>query len=1054
MKRLASHALSALILSLAGASALAAPQQTVTAPTPINVFYSEEFNGGTFINPANVPFTFTLDPGYQVKWLRFTADVTVSNIPDNFATDLVAEITPPGGAPIFVKLIPESSTSGATFRTSNLRPLEGGLFDSGGVWTVRLSDWFGQDLTGASVEQVVTNLTITAEDPVFAEPAGIIDLGAINASTQVSGSLTPFGIQWYKFTLPRIESMRNEYFDVLVDSISSDNLGLVMLFDDGVDVVNFDDFGATGNRGLLSFGVGGGAQNTRSNASGTFDLPTGTYYLGVVRQPYCLLTDLSFFVPWERNPFNVFTYASGPSSTFTVKFNKGERAPVEPTPVETIVANGPTITRNLSLAPNDIKWYRIDTGPADIAPSTSRFIDISTVSPDPTFVAMNLFDASGRVLKTARSSSTPGAIRSNISLGVGSGADLGIATEIDPNSPAGGLITREAVSAGQSGSIVSGVYYLSLDTGLPAGTEDGFREFFDPEEPSVATTATLTIRNGTRAATAPTSTNLGTLVTSATRNTTIGSGQVRWFRFAVTNDITQASNRHVDIRTTGTARDTSIAVFNASGDLIARDEDDGVDDNAWLSFGIGGSTSLGDGTLGAGRDGDLPAGTYFVAVMPGFSGAGQRFAVAGNADGLSGASTLVVSTGTRSAPQPTPDVDLGVVNSTSASSSVVVPDSGVAFVRFTLSEPVTLASGRFLEVATNVFADGNFPVAAVFDSSGAVRSRLIGGSLSSLRSVFGAGTPVSSLPTLLTTDGSGDLEPGTYTLAIAAPGGDWSTLFETSAAPSLAGGTLNVVVAEGVRPPSLTPAATDLGVLGGPARTETSVLDLTTQVTLYRVTVPQAITRSSGLWLDIDTLGTDADGRGANSASLAIYTTDGRLVARDQRNVPFFQSALSFGSSTPIRPLGGLREVDDTGTGQDGELAAGDYIIGVATLGFFFEDGFAIRQLTRPDDGATLRLNIRTNLPAPITRCNPADIAYDNGDPLPPIGAPGGTNNGVTEGDYNLFFATFFDAGAICDIANDDGSPLPPFGVLTTNNGTTEADYNLFFSIFFDGCSL
>jgi len=86
-------------------------------------------------------------------------------------------------------------------------------------------------------------------------------------------------------------------------------------------------------------------------------------------------------------------------------------------------------------------------------------------------------------------------------------------------------------------------------------------------------------------------------------------------------------------------------------------------------------------------------------------------------------------------------------------------------------------------------------------------------------------------------------------------------------------------------------------------------------------------------------------------------------------------------------------------------------------------------------------------------RCNPVDIAFDDGLPLPPVGVPGGINNGVTEGDYNLFFATFFDAGAACDIANDDGSPLPPFGMLTTNNGVTEGDYNLFFSIFFDGCS-
>ncbi len=87
--------------------------------------------------------------------------------------------------------------------------------------------------------------------------------------------------------------------------------------------------------------------------------------------------------------------------------------------------------------------------------------------------------------------------------------------------------------------------------------------------------------------------------------------------------------------------------------------------------------------------------------------------------------------------------------------------------------------------------------------------------------------------------------------------------------------------------------------------------------------------------------------------------------------------------------------------------------------------------------------------------CNPADIAYDNGAPLPPRGAcdPNLVNNGVSEADYNLFFATFFDAGYACDIANDNGSPLPPFGTLTTNNGVTEGDYNLFFAIFFDGCA-
>ncbi len=88
-------------------------------------------------------------------------------------------------------------------------------------------------------------------------------------------------------------------------------------------------------------------------------------------------------------------------------------------------------------------------------------------------------------------------------------------------------------------------------------------------------------------------------------------------------------------------------------------------------------------------------------------------------------------------------------------------------------------------------------------------------------------------------------------------------------------------------------------------------------------------------------------------------------------------------------------------------------------------------------------------LPAP---CSPADIATDDGIPLISATAQS-SNNGVTEGDYNAFFAGFFDALLYCDIANDEGSPRPPFGTQQSNNGVTEGDYNLFFSLFFDGCA-
>ncbi|MBX9738292.1 MAG: immunoglobulin domain-containing protein [Phycisphaerales bacterium] len=48
----------------------------------------------------------------------------------------------------------------------------------------------------------------------------------------------------------------------------------------------------------------------------------------------------------------------------------------------------------------------------------------------------------------------------------------------------------------------------------------------------------------------------------------------------------------------------------------------------------------------------------------------------------------------------------------------------------------------------------------------------------------------------------------------------------------------------------------------------------------------------------------------------------------------------------------------------------------------------------------------------PVDRCSPADIADDTGQSLPPFGVggiPPFVNNGVTEGDYNLFFSIFFN---------------------------------------------
>jgi cyclophilin family peptidyl-prolyl cis-trans isomerase len=92
-------------------------------------------------------------------------------------------------------------------------------------------------------------------------------------------------------------------------------------------------------------------------------------------------------------------------------------------------------------------------------------------------------------------------------------------------------------------------------------------------------------------------------------------------------------------------------------------------------------------------------------------------------------------------------------------------------------------------------------------------------------------------------------------------------------------------------------------------------------------------------------------------------------------------------------------------------------------------------------------------------RCNPADIADDQGSILPsPVG-----NSGVNEGDFNAFFSSsgfFFQSGLgisavgqSCDIADDQGNPRQLNVPNVPNNGVNEGDFNLFFNNLFAPCA-
>lgn len=85
----------------------------------------------------------------------------------------------------------------------------------------------------------------------------------------------------------------------------------------------------------------------------------------------------------------------------------------------------------------------------------------------------------------------------------------------------------------------------------------------------------------------------------------------------------------------------------------------------------------------------------------------------------------------------------------------------------------------------------------------------------------------------------------------------------------------------------------------------------------------------------------------------------------------------------------------------------------------------------------------------PRAGVSPADIADGQGDPL-----PAGFNPGVDGGDFDCFFNFYFDVSpgnAVCDIAYGDGEPLPPFGAAGGfNPGVDGGDFDCFFNFYFN----
>lgn len=305
------------------------------------------------------------------------------------------------------------------------------------------------------------------------------------------------------------------------------------------------------------------------------------------------------------------------------------------------------------------------------------------------------------------------------------------------------------------------------------GTIDGE----DPAAPeSILTDLVIALDDGI--AVAPTATDLGALTDGAdiTQSYSLAAGEVKWFRFSV-GDVNELDERGLDITTNGSlGADSMLALYGNDGALIVIDDDGGEGFLSLLSFGsgFGGPATL-DGAIG--QDGDLVAGTYYIAAAEYFTNFGDTQFLASGVDGFGGDYQINVKLGLLPPVSPPTSTDLGNRTTTQTFAvNAVLPSGGeIGWYRIVL--PEASSADAWVDIWTSAAAVNNMSDTEIglYDSTGVrmandddagpgLFSQLSfgggGGANARAANDFGAG------PGLTFADQAGPLGAGTYYLAL------------------------------------------------------------------------------------------------------------------------------------------------------------------------------------------------------------------------------------------------------------------------------------------------
>jgi hypothetical protein len=585
------------------APALAEPRESAT--------FEAVISNGPLNDAANSVRTQVFTGGYAARKIRVSG--TLAEIATTtFASEARIQVTTPSGQ-IFV-LQPFSSTgfTGTISVTDYIYNIPVVIEDAVGAWSFRFYESF--DDGGVATEDSRWNtITLTLDDaaPVArpeytsADDLGSISIGeTINRTVNLTGA--DFPQKWFKFSVPAaVPTSANVYLDIDTNGSTGGMADTeIGLFDaSGILIASDDDDGLLA-QSLLSFGTGGDAA---AGAVGQDrELPAGDYYLAVNR-----------FNSTYANGWSVSGSSTSGTGTIQLRVRTGFLTPPPPpsvTDLGTLTQAGATVS-DAALAAEQVQWFTFTLAEGALA-SATKFLDIDTAGSvllPSTDTSIGLYDSTGARVDTNDDEDSDGGIRTSLlTWGTGStGAD-----------------TRRD---GRDGDLTAGTYYLAV-TGFGQTIFNAAGWSVTTEHTRTGTIDINILTNTGDPIVPPTASDLGTLTQAgaAVDDAAIAAGEVKWYKFTLAADALAATPTYLDIDTRNSllepATDTAIGLYSEAGQLIDTNDDEDTDASVLTSLLTWGAGSTGADTRRDGRDGDLTAGTYYLAV----TGAGDTVFGASN----------------------------------------------------------------------------------------------------------------------------------------------------------------------------------------------------------------------------------------------------------------------------------------------------------------------------------------------------------------------------------------------------------------------------------------